>query len=68
MEQKTFMEVSCIYNIHTGERVFYTCYFWRFVNHFFSDKVKKLEVYLSLCESSLHFQRGDDQVNTVYKK
>ena len=22
MEQKTFMEVSCIYNIHTGERVF----------------------------------------------
>ena len=32
----------------------------------FPHKVKKLVVYFSLCESSLHFLRGEDQINTVY--
>ena len=27
MEQKTFIEASCIYNIHTGENHFCSCYF-----------------------------------------
>ena len=34
MEQKTFIEASCIYNIHTVEKNFYSCYFWRFVSRF----------------------------------
>ena len=42
---KTFIEASCIYNIHTVEKNFYSCYFWRFVSRF------KLE--LTLVRTSL---------------
>ena len=30
MEGKTFIEASCNNNMHTGEKVFCSCYFWRF--------------------------------------
>ena len=42
MEQKHFIKVSFISNIHTGENVFCSCYFWRFLSRFFSDRVTKL--------------------------
>ena len=42
MEQKTFIAVSHTSNIHTGENFFGSCYFCRFANRFFSDKVKSL--------------------------
>ena len=42
MEYKTVIEASCINNIHAGEKVFSSCYFWRFVSSFFSGIVKKL--------------------------
>ena len=37
MEQKTFIEASCIYNIHTGGKMFCSCCFWRFVSRLDSD-------------------------------
>ena len=68
MEEKTFIEASCVYNMHTGGNVFRSCYFWRFVSRFFWDRVKKLVVHFSLYEFSLYFQKRDDQTNTVYEK
>ena len=53
MEQKTFIEASCIYNIHTGEKNFCSCYFWRFSFRF--GQIKKLEVYFGLYQSSFTF-------------
>ena len=55
VEQKTFIEASCIYSIHTGEKHFCSCYFWRFVSRLDSDRLKKCEVYFGLYESSLTF-------------
>ena len=46
VEWKAFIEVSCNNNIHTRASVFCSCYCWRFVSHLFSDRVKKLVVYL----------------------
>ena len=54
MEQKTFIEASCIYVIHTGEKIFCSCCLWRFVSRLDSD-IKKLEVYFGLYESSFTF-------------
>ena len=42
-EQKTLIEVSCIYNIHTREKKFCSCYFWRFVSCLDSDRSKNLK-------------------------
>ena len=53
--------------MHTGEDIFRSCFFWKFVSCFDSDKVKKLEVYFGLYESSLFLQRRDDQINTIYE-
>ena len=53
MEQKTFIEASCIYNIHTGKKFFCSCYFWRFSFRF--TQIKKLEVYFGLYQSSFTF-------------
>ena len=44
---------SMIYTL--GKGFFATATFPRFVRRFFSDRVKKLVVYIGLCESSLHF-------------
>ena len=44
MEQKTFIEASYIYNIHTRENFFYCSrYFWRFVSRLDSDKLKNFK-------------------------
>ena len=32
MESKTFIEASCNSNIHTGEKVFCSCYFYSFLS------------------------------------
>ena len=42
MEQKTFIEASCIYNIHTAEKRFCSCYFWRFVSRLDSERLSVL--------------------------
>ena len=68
MEQKAFIEASCINDIHTREKLFCSCYFYRLVRRFFSDRVTKFIVYFGLHESSLHFKREEDQVDTGYGK
>ena len=40
MKLKSFNEASCTNNIYTGEKVFWTCYFWRFVSCFIIGHVK----------------------------
>ena len=67
MEQKTNVEGSCIYNIHTGEKklqllLLKVCESFRFA------QIKKLEVYFGLCESSLTLWWREDRINTVYVK
>ena len=52
MEQKTFIEASCIYNIHTGEKSFCSWCFWRFVSCLDSGRLKKLKCTL-VCTSLL---------------
>ena len=54
MEQKTFIEATWIYNIHTGEKIFHllllkVCESFRF------GQIKKLEVLFGLYESSFTF-------------
>ena len=44
-EYKTFIEASCMYNIHTGEN------FFAAASRFDSNRVTKLEVYYGLYES-----------------
>ena len=51
MEQKTFIEPNCIFNIHTGEKKI-SCYFWRFVSRLNSDKLRNLKCTL-VCTSRL---------------
>ena len=58
MELKTLFETSCTSNITSEENVFWSCYFWRFVSRFFSDRLKKLAVHFGLCEFSLHSREG----------
>ena len=58
MEEKTFIEASCVYNMHTGGNVFRSCYFWRFVSRFFWDRVKKL-VFTLVCVSVLCISRDE---------
>ena len=51
MEQKTFIEASCIYNIHTGENHFCSCV----CESFRFEQIKKLEVYFGLYQPSFTF-------------
>ena len=39
MEEKTFIETSCINYINTGEKGFCSCNFWKFVRPFFLERV-----------------------------
>ena len=66
--QKTYMEVICTINILAAEKVFYSCYGWRFVSRFFSDRVKKLVVHFGLYESSLDFRRRENEINAAYEE
>ena len=52
MEQKTYIEASRVCNIHTREKKFCSCYFWRLVNHLDSDRLKNLKCAL-VCTSLL---------------
>ena len=38
MEWKTFIEASSIYNIHIEEKIFCSCYFWKFAIRFGQSK------------------------------
>ena len=40
MEQKTFIEASYIYNIHTGENIFLKLLLLKFVSRFDWDRLK----------------------------
>ena len=55
--------VPIIYKLE--KRFLQLLYFWRFVSCFLSGRVKKLVVYFGLYESSLDFQRREDQINTL---
>ena len=57
---------SKLYQYHTHWKKGFSqlLYFWRFVSRFFSDRVEKFV----LCESSLDFQRREDQINIVCEK
>ena len=68
MEQKTFIEAICIYNIHTGENHFCSCSFWKFVSRLDSDRLKNLKCTLVCTSLLLLLQRRKDQINTVYVK
>ena len=54
MEQKTFIEASCICNIHTGEKIFAAAAL-KVCEPFRFGQIKKLEVYFGLYESSFNF-------------
>ena len=43
-------------------------YFWKFASRFFLDRVKNLAIYFGLHESSLDFQRRENQMNIVSEK
>ena len=60
---KSVDRITLIINVHTGENALCKCYMCIFVSRFFSDKVKKLEVYFRLNESSLEFWRKKYQIN-----
>ena len=62
MEQKTFIEASCIYNIHTGENHFCSCYFWKFVSRLDSDRLKNVKCTLVCTSLFLILQRQKDQI------
>ena len=55
MEQKTFIEASCIYNIHTAENCFLQLLVLKVCQSFRLGQIKKLEVYLGLYESFFTF-------------
>ena len=55
MEQKTFIEASCIYNIHTGGKTFLQLLLLKVCESFRFGQIKKLEVYFCLHESSFTF-------------
>lgn len=50
-------QINLYQYIHTGENVFSSCHFWKFVSHFFSDIVKNI-----LQNTFLHFWRREDQI------
>ena len=52
LEQNTFIEASCIYNIHTGGKILCSCCFWRFVSRLDSDRLKNLK-YTLICKGIL---------------
>ena len=54
MEQKTFIEASHIYNIHTGGK-FFLLLLLKVCESFRFGQIKKLEVYFGLYEPSFTF-------------
>ena len=52
MEQKTFIEASWIYNIHTEEKCFLQLLLLKVCVSFRFGQIKKLEVYFGLYEPS----------------
>ena len=65
MKLKALFETSCTSNITNEENVFWSCYFWRFVSRFFSDRLKKLAVHFGLWEFSLH-SREDKTIKILF--
>ena len=68
MEQKTFIEASYIYNIHTGEEVFLQPLLLKVSESFRFGQSKKTWEVLWSVESSLLLKRRDDQINIIYEK
>ena len=65
MKLKALFETSCTSSITNEENVFWSCYFWRFVSRFFSDRLKKLAVHFGLWEFSLH-SREDKTIKILF--
>ena len=68
MEQETFIEASCVYNIHTEEKTFLQRLLLKVCESFRLGQIKKLEVYFGLYKSSFTLIEKKDQRTTVYLK
>ena len=66
MKQKALIEATCIYNIHTGGKIFCSCCFWRFESRLDSNRLKNLECTLVCTSLLLLLKRIEDQINTAY--
>ena len=55
MEQKTYVEASCNYNIYTGENIFLQFLLSKVCESFVFGQINKLEVYFGLYEPSFTF-------------
>ena len=61
---KTFIETSCTDNIHTGEKVFCSCFFWRLVSSF-SSEWERVKTFVCI---TLHvFLKREGQINIAYE-
>ena len=56
MEQKTFIEASCIFKILTGEKNILWLLLLKVCESFRFGELKKLEVYFGLYESSIFIE------------
>ena len=66
MEEKTFVETSCTNNIILWKS-FVQLLLLKVCETFPFRQSWKLVVYLGLYESSLYYQRGEDQINIIYE-
>ena len=65
-EQKPFIKANCTNNIHTGEKVFYNYYIWRFVCCYFSVRVRKL--HNLACMYPLYISREEINKQILFTK
>ena len=68
MEQKTFIEASYIYNVHTGENIFLQLLLLKVCKSLRFGQIRKLRGYLVCMSLLLLLWRREDQLNTVYVK
>ena len=61
------IEASYIFNIHIGEETFFNWFFWRFVNHFDSDRVKNLKCTL-VCTGPICFYREETTKQILFTR
>ena len=67
IEQKAFIEASCIYKIHTGEKNFCSCCFSSFVNHLDLDRLKNFMCTLVCVSLPLVLQRREDHKYCLFE-
>ena len=67
VEQKTFIEASCTYDLHTGENAFYNLYIWRILCLYFLGRVKK-PVHTLVCMCSLYISREESNKQILFTR